>query len=193
MTASSTSPANSARTHATRKPSRTAGTTQQTGFTTPTTSSSRKSRISAGTSDSVNASSSSSAFSAVWTLLGFAVALSGTSVAQTLLVIFVPAAAAYDLGRERWRVQRTVATERRRAAGVAAAALTTATSGPLTPERRSELTPALAHQVQDTLYRTRAEFGRVPGILYNSRREQDEAEFANMAETHRTNLTAGTA
>lgn len=123
----------------------------------------------------------------VWTLLGFGIALSGTSVAETLLVIFVPAAAAYDLGRDRWRVQHAVATERGRCAALVSAALAAAEPGALTSDQREDLV-LLASQVQDVIFRTRAEFGRVPAILYSRRKDKDESEFATIAEGHRTRL-----
>lgn len=125
----------------------------------------------------------------VWTALGFVVALTGTSVAETLLVIFVPAAAAYELGRDRWRVQGAVATERTRCAEIVSRTLAAARPGALTSAQRHDLVQ-LASQVQDSIFRTRAEFGRVPAVLYGRRKDQDEIEFATIAEEHRTRLTA---
>ncbi|MFC7501079.1 S-4TM family putative pore-forming effector [Nocardioides sp. GCM10030258] len=122
-----------------------------------------------------------------WTTTGFIVTLAGTSMAETLLVVFVPAAAAYDLGRERWRAQRHVESERTRLAELVADALAEAQPGPITPRKRSEL-QTLARQVQDGTYRTRAEYGRVPGILYRHYRTSDEDQLAQVAEVQRSRL-----
>jgi hypothetical protein len=128
------------------------------------------------------------ALGAAWTLIGFVVALSGTSMAETLLVVFVPAAAAYDLGRERWRTQRHVETERGRLAQVVGHALSTGTPGPLAEAKRAELR-LLARRVQDGIFRTRSEFGRVPNTVYLRNREKDEKQLAEIVECHRSRLT----
>lgn len=124
-----------------------------------------------------------------WTTIGFIVTLCGTSMAETLLVVFVPAAAAYDLGRERWRTQRHVEIERTRLAELVAAALAEAQPGPISVRKRNEL-QTLARQVQDGIYRTRADFGRVPGILYRFYRASDEDQLAQVAEAHRARLAS---
>lgn len=124
-----------------------------------------------------------------WTTIGFAVTLFGTSMAETLLVVFVPAAAAYDLGRERWRTQCHVENERTRLAELVSAALAEARPGPISVRKRNEL-QTLARQVQDGIYRTRAEFGRVPGILYRFYRASDEDQLAQVAEAQRARLAA---
>lgn len=125
---------------------------------------------------------------AIWTSIGFLVALTGTSMAQTLLVVFVPAAAAYDLGRERWRAQGEVIAERTRLARLVEGALSAGVPGPLTEPKRAELR-LLARQVQDGIFRTRSEFGRVPGLVYRLNRDKDEEQLAQVAEARRARLT----
>jgi hypothetical protein len=125
---------------------------------------------------------------AAWTTVGFVVALSGASMAQTLLVVFVPAAAAYDLGRERWRIQGTVVAERTRLARLVEEALAVGVPGSLTPTTRADLR-LLARQVQDGIFRTRSDFGRVPRLIYLLNREKDEKQIGEVAEGHRARLT----
>jgi hypothetical protein len=123
-----------------------------------------------------------------WTVLGLVVGLSGASVSKTLLVVFVPAAAAYDLGRERWRVQRQTSRERQRLAQIVGGVLDQAQSGPVSDQKREDLT-CLARSLQDGIYRTRSEFGRVPGVLYKWFQPRDEHEFAQISENRRRKLT----
>ena len=54
---------------------------------------------------------------------------------------------------------------------------------------KRELLQLIARQVQDGIFRTRAMFGRVPNFLYTRLQEQDETDFANIAEDRRTRLT----
>lgn len=124
-----------------------------------------------------------------WTALGVVVGLTtGTTVYQTFLVVFVPAAAAYALGRERFRVQQQVWRERDRLARIVGQVLANTPPGHTpTPDERADLR-LLARRVQDGIFRTRAEFGRVPNLLYTRNRDRDEDDFNNVAQVHRTHL-----
>ncbi|GAA4402344.1 hypothetical protein GCM10023153_31390 [Ornithinibacter aureus] len=125
-----------------------------------------------------------------WVSLGVLVAvLADAKVAQTLMVAFVPAAAAFDLGRERWRVQQQVMDERSRLVLLVTDVLAHAQSGAI---HQAELTRlmVLARQVQDGIFRTRSQFGRVPGPVYAMFKNRDEAQMQDLAEEHRARLAA---
>lgn len=125
-----------------------------------------------------------------WVALGVLVAvLADAKVAQTLTVAFVPAAAAFDLGRERWRVQQQVMAERSRLVHLATDVLVRAQCGAI---ERAEVTRlvTLARQVQDGIFRTRSQFGRVPGPVYALFKDRDEAQLQDLAEEHRARLAA---
>lgn len=125
----------------------------------------------------------------LWTAIGLIIglAVSSATLLTTVISFFAPSLAAYQIAYEIWSGQRRVADERERLAKMVNTELSTGRPGSI-PEREWKRLRHVARDIQDGVLRTRFDSARVPEWFYKRFRDDDERDFGNTAEGHRTRL-----
>ncbi|GAA1114681.1 hypothetical protein GCM10009630_10070 [Kribbella jejuensis] len=95
--------------------------------------------------------------------------------------------AACQISYEIWPSQRRLADERERLAKMVNTQLSSGRPGSI-PEREWKRLRHVARDIQDGVLRTRFDSARVPEWFYKRLRDDDERDFGNTAEGHRSRL-----
>lgn len=123
-----------------------------------------------------------------WLLGGIAVGLFvHASVVTSLVAFVVPSLGAVQAGVNAVRAQRQIADERERLGRKVTKVLQEGCPGPIAKVDHAQLVKT-CREIQNGIYSTRGKAGRVPRLVYLKRRDRDEDDMAQVAETYRRKL-----